>query len=95
MWSINASAVYMAFVGTPQTLANVTAGDPLEKDAFYDDLFSTMGNGTFDAITSDPFRGLLGPPGQNGLTSVRRALLEHHSTSEFFWMLSLKTRLAD
>ena len=75
VWSANASAVYLAFSSTAQTLSNVTAHDPLEQDAFYDALFSAMGNGSFNAVAADPFRGLLGPPGQNGLTSVGSARL--------------------
>ena len=70
VWSANASAVYMGFSGTPQTLANVTADNPLQKDNFFNNVFSTMGNGSFDAAASDPFRGLLGAPGQDGLLSV-------------------------
>ena len=72
VWSANASAVYLAFNATAQTLANMTtARNPLEQDVFYDDLFSGEGNGSFNAMAADPFRGLLGPPGMSGLTSVR------------------------
>ena len=43
---------------------------PLQKDSFFDDVFSTTGNGTFDAARQRSFRGLLGAPGQDGLLSV-------------------------
>ena len=75
VWSANASAVYLAFNATAQALANMTAArNPLEQDAFYDDLFSTEGNGSFNAAAADPFRGLLGSPGLAGLSSVRHCL---------------------
>ena len=70
VWSANASAVYMGFSGTPEALANVTSANPLQKDSFFDDVFSTTGNGTFNAAASDPFRGMMGAPGQDGLLSV-------------------------
>jgi hypothetical protein len=79
VWSANASAIYLAFNSTAQTLMNVTGHDPLDQNATYDALFSSMGNGSLNAVASDPFRGLLGPPGQSGLTSVGNACLCMHS----------------
>ena len=95
VWSANASAVYMGFSGTPQTLANVTSANPLQTNVFFDDVFSTRGNGSFDAAASDPFRGLLGAPGQNGLLSVTSSSLQPHCKihpNAYIWCKSLYCR---
>lgn len=70
VYSANASAVVLAFGGTNATLANVTAGNPLETDAFYKGAFSDQGNGSVDPLLADPFYGRIGG-GYDGLYTVR------------------------
>ncbi len=71
VYSANASAVVLAFGGTNETLANVTASNPLESDAFYKGAFSDQGNGSVDPFLADPFYGRIGG-GYDGLYRVSR-----------------------
>ncbi len=71
VYSANASAVVLAFGGTNDTLANVTASNPLETDAFYKGAFSNQGNGSVDPYLADPFYGRIGG-GYDGLYRVCR-----------------------
>ena len=59
-WSGNASAVVLAFRGTSQTLDSVTTSNILNTSVPF--LESSFGNnGTIDALTFDPLRGVLAP----------------------------------
>ena len=75
VYSANASAVVLAFGGSNETLANVTANNPLETDAFYKGAFSNQGNGSVDPLLADPFQGRIGG-GYQGLYRVCCSILD-------------------
>lgn len=75
VYSANASAVVLAFGGSNETLANVTANNPLETDAFYKGAFSNQGNGSVDPVLADPFQGRIGG-GYQGLYRVCCSILD-------------------
>jgi hypothetical protein len=68
-WSANASAIVLAFSGTNETLANITADNPLETPGFMNTAFGD--NGSVDALAADPLRGVLG---SQSLSSVSQRL---------------------